>query len=502
MSRPDARLWLEAMEEEMKAHLGNQTWTVVERPPGSKVIPSMWVYSIKRDAHGNIVRYKARLVAKGCVQTYGVDFDEVYAPTSRQATLRFMEALSAKFGLCVAQYDVETAFLNATLNSTVHMSQAPGFQEGSGNMVCLLNKSLYGLRQAPREWYLKLRSELENLGFKVSYADAGMYVLDLQGDTVVLIAWVDDLRVYAKLSSSIAHVKSRVSSLFKIREIGESNTFIGMQILRDQAAGTVKLSQAHTIPGLLEKFGMTACKPASTPLPLGVQLTKTSGPQLDTQVFPYCSLVGSLLYLSICTRPDLAQAVGVLSRFMSRPEREHWDAALHVLRYLKGSPDLGIVYSRDGDDMVGWVDADYGGDKTTRRSTTGCVFMMSGGAVAWTSRLQRTVAVSTVESEYMAASSAVKEALWFRILHGDVGLGVPCMTIMCDNLGCIANLNNPIVSDRTKHIDIQHKFASQRVELGHVVFQHCGTEHMIADMLTKTIPPVKFVEFRTAMGMR
>jgi hypothetical protein len=205
-------------------------------------------------------------------------------------------------------------------------------------------------------------------------------------------------------------------------------------------------------------------------------LTKEGEP-LDTKRFPYSECVGSLLYLSVCTRPDIAHAVGALARYMAGPTEAHWRAALGVVRYLAGTAEDGVTFGGSEETLIGYCDADYAGDVDTRRSTTGYVFLMYGGAVSWSSRLRPTGAASTVEAEYLSAVQAVKEALWFRKLGGDLGLDLGTVQIYCDNQGAIRLLKHPIASQRSKHIDVIHHFARERVA------RKCQSAHSILQLV-------------------
>lgn len=240
------------------------------------------------------------------------------------------------------------------------------------------------------------------------------------------------------------------------------------------------------------------------PLSVGTVLQRASDDAdlLDTSQYSYSGLIGSLLYLAVCTRPDIAQAVGALARYMAQPTTAQWKAALGVLRYLSSTADQGIVFG-GGKGLAGYSDADYAGDPDSRRSTTGYVFLLYGGAISWSSRLQPTVAQSTVEAEYMAAASAVKEALWIRKLLHDLGIDhVGAVQLYSDNQGALQLLKHPIASQRSKHIDVMHHFARERVARGEVVFAYCPTGVMVADAMTKPLPESKFVYCRSGMGMR
>lgn len=234
---------------------------------------------------------------------------------------------------------------------------------------------------------------------------------------------------------------------------------------------------------------MTSCKAVSTPMALGHQETADSE-LLDTEV-PYQRLVGSLLYLSVCTRPDIAMPVSYLSSFMSKPTRQHWELAKRVLRYLAGTMEHGLVFGgapSGGLELVGYSDADWAGDVASRRSRTGYVFMLNGAAVSWRSQRQQTVALSTAEAEYMALTSAIQEAVYLRQMLGDLGAGPVGATVLNeDNQGCIALSKNNMTVGRSKHIDIKYHFSREKVESGEVVVQYCPTQEMLADGLTKPL---------------
>ena len=278
---------------------------------------------------------------------------------------------------------------------------------------------------------------------------------------------------------------------FEARDLGPSSFFLGMDIIRDRNARTITLAQHRLTKDLLTKYGMREAKSLSTPLSLATKLTKTGEP-LDTSSHPYSQLIGSLMYLSVCTRPDISQAVGALARYMANPTKEHWQAATNVLRYLAGTTECGITFGAGSPGLEAYCDADYAGDIDTRRSTTGYVFLLNGGAISWSSRLQQTVAASTTEAEYMAAAAAIKEALWIRRLLKELEIDTKIITIKADSQSAIKLLKNPVISMRSKHIDVIYHFARERVTRKDVAFEYICTNKMVADALTKPLPTAKF----------
>jgi hypothetical protein len=494
---PDHIQWKAGMNDEMESLLAHNTWELVPAPPGARIIPVKWHYVLKRDATGKITRHKCRLVVKGF---YQLGVKETYAPVSKHSTVRFMLSHAAAQDCELHQLDIKTAFLNGDMDEDedVYIEQPPGYHQGDRNMVCHLKKALYGLKQAPRQWHKKLSAELEVHGFSPSTADASLYVRYSKDSTAFLLTYVDDILIISKSMTEVNEIKAGLMKTFEAHDMGEAKFFLGMTIERDRKSRTIKLGQERLIKDMMSKFSMEDCRPKLTPM---VNLvTSTEGDQLDTDRFPYMSLVGGLLYLSCCTRPDIAHPVGVLSRYMAKPTTALWSAAKGVLRYLATTKDMGLMFG-GGSGLIGYCDADYASDTETRRSTAGYVFLLNGGAVSYSSKIQKTVAVSTTEAEYMSAAHAVKEALSLRKLYGDVYRVTPTIKIFGDNQSAIKLLKNPVSSQRSKHIDIIYHFARERVALREVEFDYISTNEMLADMLTKIVPKMKLEYCRNGIGM-
>ena len=410
---------------------------------------------------------------------------------------------------------MSTAFLQSEeLERPVYMHQPPGYHLGPKGAVCCLRKAIYGLKQAPRAWHMTLRGRLLEHGFVVSEADPSMFLLHSNAGRVIAVIYVDDGIVAAKGQAEVRRVVDIIESSFEIRRMGEPRVILGMNITRDKDAGTITLSQEQGIAALVERYAEFLAQGAVTvPLQPGSAYQLSSeGAALDAQLaMLYPSLVGSLQHFANCTRPDIAYAVGVLGRYSKRPRQPHWEAALRVLRYLRGTLTRGITYGGSRGLRV-FCDADHAGCIDTRRSTTGAVTVLHGGAVDWASTLQHTVAASTCEAEYQAAGVVVRMALWLRKLFTDLGLdsqGSPAragellqpIVVDCDNQGAIALLYNPQSTRRSKHIDITHHFARDRVLLRHVDFEYCPTAENVSDCFTKALHPKVFNTCLTGMGI-
>lgn len=491
LSSCDAHLWKIAMDDEMKSLMENKTWTLEKTPSGVEPIPVKWTYKLKRDANGNIERYKARLVAKGYKQREGIDYNEVYAPVSKQTTLRVLLAEVAAQDLDLHQMDIKTAFLNGDLEEDIYMVQPPGYEQGGVNISCHLKKSLYGLKQAPRAWFTKLKFELEEKGLRSSEADPALFILIKENTKTFVLVYVDDILI-AGTKDNIQEVKQILKDKFDVKDLGEASFYLGMEIIRDRQNKTLTISQQRYTHDLLTKFAMTEVKTRNVPLDVSIKLSANDGESLNDP--RYSELVGGLLYLSVYTRPDIAQAVGALARYMSNPTTTHWTAAKNVLRYVASTSTLGIIYrgNQGLSKLIGYCDADYAGDIDTRRSTTGYVFLLHGGVISWSSRLQPTIAASTTEAEYMAASAGTKEALWLRKLLPELGVNVETIQIYDDSQGAIQLLKHPIASSRSKHIDVLHHFTRERVARKEVNFTYVQSSDQLADIMTKPLPPSKF----------
>ena len=502
MRSSDAARWAQAIEEEYQALINTNTWTLCELPRGANVIGSRWVFKTKRDETGKIVRYKARLVAQGFSQEPGRDFFDTYAPVAKLTSIRTILSIAAYEDWELENMDVDTAFLQSPVSEEIYVQQPKGYEQLGPNgeyLVCRVHKSLYGLKQSPRNWNMVIDAWLRDYGLIPTTADPCVYVLvDDSGGYLIVVLYVDDLIIAGSNKEIVDCFKKAIGDRFKMKDLGNLRWILGMEVRRIRDMRILEISQTAYIDRVLERFGMANCKPVSTPAE-GVLMRLDNAHQGNVDG-EYMSLVGSVLYAAMVTRPDIAYAVQTLGRHLQASGSEHWVAAKRLLRYLKGTNELGIKYGASGQNaqqLVGYCDADWGGDRDTRRSTTAYVFMLNGGCVSWSSKLQPTVALSSAEAEYMAACAGVQEAIYLRRLLNDLGYKQDQATVIYeDNQGCIALSENPVLHKRTKHIDIRYHFTRERVESGEIALRYVATEHQLADLLTKALSSQRVASLR------
>lgn len=497
---PEWPEWRAATEAEMAAITANGTWTLVPRPARVKVLRTRFVYANKYNERGEVIRRKARLVVDGSRQIEGIDFGDSWAPVAQYATVRVVLATAAVEDYHIHQMDVDTAFLQSPVDEDVYVEAPQGYQKYGPNgerLVYKLHKSLYGLKQSPRNWNLTIHEWLREYGCIRSPADPCLYIIRRGDSILIIVIYVDDLLIVGNCKRMIAAFKKAISLRFKMKDLGEVKYLLGMSITRDRARKTVELTQTSYIEQMIERFRMEGCSPAATPAD-GV-LRRSDTEETGVDVSEYRQLVGSMLYAAMMTRPDIGFAIQALSRHLHNPGKEHWVAAKRVLRYLSGTKDLGIKYgARDqGTRLIGYSDSDWANDVDTRRSTTAYVYTVTGGAVSWMSRLQATVALSSTEAEYMSACAGAQEAKHLRGVMASMGFMQEGPTVIHeDNQGCIALANNPITQQRSKHIDIRYHFTRDLISDGVIVLRYIETQHQLADILTKPLDRVKFQGLR------
>jgi len=521
MESDEKEQWQGAAETELQAMDAHGVWKVTTLPPDARAIGCKWVFTRKRDKNGKVIRYKARLVAKGFAQREGVDFFETFAPVLHYKSLRVLCALVASLDLEFLQMDVPTAFLNAECKEDVYIKLPEGFKLPAGvvhgAIVLKLLKTLYGIRQAPREWNHDFNAAIVNLGYVRCSSDSCVYVkISRSGNTIIITVFVDD--VFAACATvDLQEMRSDLGSLMRkygIKELNDAGVMLGMRVTRDRSARTFKLDQTVYINKVLQQYNMTSCKPARTP-----EAERSSRAAIDDSsddnssnsdiargLGNYGSIVGALLYIALSTRPDIAHATSMLARAVCNPTAEHLVAAKRVLRYLSDTADLGLTYGAIEQNGAvatlapAFCDADWAGDTTDRRSTSGIVLKVNNNTVVWSSKRQTVVALSSAEAEYMAAGAAVQEIIWLRALLSELGFAQHQATVLlCDNQAANAIASDDVHHARTKHIDIRHHFIRSHIADSTLEMRWIPTASQQADILTKPLGHVLFARLRASL---
>jgi hypothetical protein len=492
--------WRSAMEQEYSALIGNHTWDLLPRPPNCNVVTGKWVFKHKFKADGSLERYKARWVLRGFTQRPGIDFSETFSPVVKPATLRTVLSLALSHKWPIHQLDVNNAFLQGTLSETVYCVQPTGFEDSTHpDYVCRLNRSLYGLKQAPRAWYSRFASHLIQIGFVEAKTDTSLFVYHKGTDVIYLLVYVDDIVLTASSMPLLRRTITALQQEFSLKDLGPHHHFLGMHV--QQSASGITLSQRQYMIEILERAGMSNCKPCTTPVDINPKLSADGDPVSDPTEFR--SLAGALQYLTF-TRPDIAYAVQQVCLHMHDPREPHLAALKRILRYIQGTLQLGLHLSSSSQmELVVYSDADWAGCPDTRRSTSGYAVFLGANLVSWSSKRQNTVSRSSAEAEYRAVANAVAEVSWLRQLLTELHVPLPKSSLVyCDNISAVYMSSNPVQHQRTKHVEIDLHFVRDKVALGVVRVLHVPTTSQYADIFTKGLPSAVFTEFRTSLTVR
>ena len=504
MRRPDRAVWQATIDKELDMFMSMKIFREEALPPGCYAIGSTWVFEYKiMNPPPNLA--KGRLCARGYSQIPHIDFTETFAPVVKTTSVRIVAALAAKLDLHLECFDATRAFLWSDLNEVIYMKYPQGYV-GTSGLVWRLLKSLYGLKQASLMWYRLFRATLEKLGFARSEFDHGLFVYRGKfngNETVCFLAiHVDDGLGATNSADFFTHLKNEIAKAFGIKDLGPVTTFIGFQFERDRATRELWIHQENYIDNLLDEYSLNECNSVTTPLdpshPFG--FSDSTYPETPNLLKSYQRLIGSLLFLSICTRPDITFAVMSLSQWNSKPEPRHFASAKRVLRYLKGTKSLRLRYGGVNKDhpLQGFTDSDWGGDHSTRASVSGYCWFFAGGPISWSAKKQVCIALSTTEAEYVAMTRALQEGIWLSSNFNQLSIEIPSpISIKSDNEGAIALADNGISHNRTKHIDIRYHFIRSHVDSKNFLLSHIPGIENPADIFTKPLPRPSFEFHRT-----
>ncbi|CAA7023524.1 unnamed protein product [Microthlaspi erraticum] len=396
--------------------------------------------------------------------------------------------------------DVNNAFLHGDLEEEVYMKLPPGFRHSHLGKVCRLRKSLYGLKQAPRCWFKKLSDALLRFGFEQSYDDYSLFSYSCKNIELRMLVYVDDLIICGNDGYMLQKFKDYLSKCFSMKDLGKLKYFLGIEVSRGPDG--IFLSQRKYVLDIVAETGNLGSRPAETPLEQHQQLSTVVSPLLDDPK-KYRRLMGRLIYL-LNTRPELSYSVHLLSQFMKEPTEAHWQAALRVVRYLKGSPGQGIFLSSDPDlSLTVYCDADYNSCPLTRRSLSAFVVLLGGSHVAWKTKKQGTMSFSSAEAEYRAMAYTLRKIKWFRRVLQGLGIDQSKPTrLFCDNKAAIHIASNPVFHERTKHIESDCHDVRDAVQEGVIVTDHVRTGEQFADILTKALGRAPFQYLLSKLGVQ
>ena len=482
--------WKKAMQNEIESLKHMKTWELVNLPEGRKPLTCKWVFREKVDG-----RLKARIVARGFDQKPGIDYKETFAPVARHASICLLLSYAASEKLHIRTFDIKTAFLNGDLLEEIFIFQPEGFDDNSGR-VCLLKKSLYGLKQAPKAWNDKFTNYLKRL--KLDNTDDDPCIFYNETKSVIMGVFVDDGIIIGHDKSEIEEVLSKLARKFEITSENPNQGklfYLGMEI--HLIRNGILITQEKYTRGIVSRFGFEEAYPVKTPIEPGM-LTKRKINDKALKNKPYREIVGSLLYLSTISRPDISFTVNFLSRQVSNPSVSHWKMIERVFRYLKGTEHFGIFFNGKAE-LKAYTDSNYGGVESDMISTSG-VLIDHGGPIVGIAQKQSITSISSPEAEYRAAVTGIQELCWIRRMILELGMTdlTKPTDLFVDNKPTIHMLENAEEGKLTKgkkHIEIRRKFNNQHVgKTVHIVY--INTKEQIADIFTKALSKGSFEKLR------
>ncbi|CAL9005508.1 unnamed protein product [Prunus brigantina] len=491
-------VWVEAMKSELAALEQTNTWTLVPPSSNQNLVGSKWVFHTKFKPDGTVDKFKARLVAKGYHQREGLDFHETFSPVAKPTTIRLLLSLAVQYDWFLNQLDVSNAFLHGFLKENVFMSQPPGFADTTRpHFVCQLNKSLYGLKQAPRAWYDELFKALVSLGFRSSQADSSLFIKSSGASLVLVLVYVDDILVTGNCNTDCTSLISHLSAKFPVKDLGPLHYFLGLEVTR--SARGMFLSQTKYACDLLKKIDFLGASSCSTPL--GSFKLDNSGDILEDVTF-YRSTVGALQYLT-WTRPDLSYAVNLVCQHLHQPRSNHLGAVKRILRYLKGTLDMGVWFTKGSLGLQAFTDADWAACPIDRRSTSGWCIFLGSNLISWSAKKQPTVSRSSTEAEYRGLAMTAAELPYLSKLFKDIGFQLPSLPLLwCDNQSAIHLASNPVFSARTKHVEVDYHFTRELVQQRFMSIKFVSSEHQLADVFTKPLSAARHSLLRSKLTVR
>lgn len=502
--RDDCKNWLSAVENEIQAIEFNETWTPVIKPKGKEILDTKWVFSFKPWEVEMKDKYKARLVVRGFAQRKTFEYDEIYSPVAKMTTIRTVLIVANQCGHYINQMDVKSAFLHGEVKDDIYIYPPDGICCDK-DRVLKLRKAIYGLKQSSKCWNEKINTFLVQYGFVRSENDYCLYSKKNKKGYIYIVIYVDDIILSGLDKEEIDRCKSDLMNEFKMKDKGQIKNFLGLEIEYDKIEGIMKLGQKKYAESILRRFKFDNCKEVTTPMEqkLSLLINIEKKEKIDCPNKPIRELVGCLMYLMLGTRPDLSYSVNYLSRYQDVAKEEVWTYAKRILRYIKGTVDIGLYYKREKNaiPLISFVDADWATDPNGRRSTSGFLIKVFDNTVAWITRRQNCVALSTTEAELISFCSAVQELCWYKKLLNDININTNQIVIYEDNQGCIALIKSPENNRRVKHIDLKFNYVCESLKSKNIIIKYIDTKNQQADILTKGLSSAQFIKIRKELGL-
>ncbi|CAI7730099.1 unnamed protein product, partial [Closterium sp. NIES-54] len=506
IERPYSSQWQAAMDAEMASWKSTGTYVDEVPPTGANIVSGMWIFRVKRPP-GSPPVFKARYVARGFRQRQGVDYFQTFSPTSKMTTLRVLLHVAAQRDYELHSLDFSTAFLQGSLHEEIWLRRPPGFTRSfPPGTQWSLRQPVYGLRQAPREWHDTVRTTLAALGFAPSTANPSLFLrTDTSLPSFYILVYVYDLVFATGDTTGLAHVKFELQKRHTCTDLGELRSYLGLQITQDRARRTITLTQSHMVQQVLQRFDFTYSLPQATPLSTRHSLSALPSDESVEPSGPYPELVGCLMYLMTCTRPDLAYPLSILARYVAprRHRLEHMAVEKRVLRYLCSTSGLGLVLGgRSPVVLSSHADASWVDDLATQRSSQGYTFSLGSGSVSWRSTRSSSVLSSSYEAEIYAGAMAAQELRWLTYLLTDLG-GPPRSppVLYVDNKAMLALCREHRLEHRTKHIALRYFLARELQQCGQLRVAYVASQANTADIFTKALQPCDHQRFCTMLGL-
>lgn len=481
-----------------------KVWKLVTAPCDVKPLGCRWVYTIKKDDTGKIARYKARLVAQGYSQIKGETYDETFSPVVNFSIIRFFfSALVSCLHWTHIQCDVKCAYLYAPLDENIWMKEPKGFEtNGEQNLVCKLQRAIYGLHQSGRLWFFELHRVLEGIGFKkLEWCNCSYSY----GSNIVLLVYVDDFVIFGKSKNLIEEVIMKLTTHFDLKILGKTKKLLGVEFEED--GDKVFVNQTNYISEVFKRFQDYYPSISSLPIAKGTVFSKLQCPTTADEVeemkkIPYRNVIGCLSYITSHTRPDIAYAVNIFSQFQANPGKFHWNGLLKLLGYVQNTKDAKLQLSCSKIQLKTFTDADFAANRDDRTSLSGQISFLGEAPITWRANKQKSVSLSTMEAEFVALTEATKELVWFNNIITEChdreifpgSMLKPQLKV--DNMAAIAFIKSPIETYKTKHIDVKLFFVRDLLSKDIFEVSYVKSKENLADIFTKPMTKLEISNFK------